>query len=73
LITAAIPDWYLESLNIPTMVPIAFGGLFLLVGIVAGIAAARDGDPLTAIILFAVFVGSGGYVFVSGMNTLLKG
>jgi hypothetical protein len=71
VITAIIPGWFVESFNVPTIMPIAVGGLFLLIGIGIGIALAVENEPLYAIIFFGAFSGAGGLVFISGLHTLL--
>lgn len=72
VITALVPDWYLEALNVPTVTSIGFGGLFLVVGIGLGVFLAMQNEPLMAIIFFGAFAGAGGLVFINALHTLLS-
>ena len=71
LITALMPDTMLESLKSPQVAPIAFGGLFLLIGIGAG-AIMIQTDLLPALVFGGCFAGAGGLVFISGLAKVLK-
>ncbi len=71
LITALMPDSMLESLKSPQVAPIAFGGLFLLIGIGAGAIMVQT-DPLPGIVFGGCFAGVGAISFVSGLAKLLK-
>jgi hypothetical protein len=71
LITAFMPDTMLESLKSPLVAPIAFGGLFMLIGIGAG-AIMIQTDLLPALLFGGCFAGAGGLVFISGLAKVLK-
>jgi hypothetical protein len=71
LFVALVPDWFKESFDAQTIAPIAFGGVFLLVGIGAG-AAAFSEAPLMAVLMGGLFAAVGGLVFVWGLIRALK-
>jgi hypothetical protein len=71
LITALMPGSMLESLKSPQVAPIAFGGIFLLIGIGAG-AIMIQTDLLSALVFGGCFAGAGGLVFISGLAKVLK-
>lgn len=71
LITALMPDTMLESLKSPQVAPIAFGGLFVLIGIGVG-AIMIQTDLLPALLFGGCFAGAGGLVFISGLAKVLK-
>ncbi len=71
LIAALMPDTLVESLKSPQVAPIAFGGLFVAIGIGVGAIMAQS-DLLPALFFGSCFAGAGGLVFVSGLTKLLK-
>ncbi len=71
LITALMPDSLLESLKSPQVAPVAFGGLFVLIGIGVG-AIMIQTDLLPALLFGGCFAGAGGLVFISGLAKVLK-
>ena len=71
LITALMPDTMLESLKSPQVAPIAFGGLFVLIGVGAGAIIVQT-DLLPGIVFGGCFAGAGAISFVSGLAKLLK-
>ncbi len=72
LITVFFPAWMFESINSPSNVAIAFGGLFMLIGF--GVAASMVGqDTFNALIIACLFGGSGAFMFIRGLVSLFKG
>ena len=71
LATALMPGSMLEALKSPQVAPIAFGGLFLLIGIGAGVIMVQN-DPLPGILFGGCFAGAGAISFVAGLAKLLK-
>ncbi len=71
LLVVLVPDWFKESFDAQTIAPIAFGGIFLLVGIGAG-AAAFSEAPLMAVLIGGLFAAIGGLVFVWGLVRVLR-
>ncbi len=71
LVAALIPDWILETFNFQPLVPILFGGVFMVVGVVVFLALAGD-SILPAFLFLAAFGGFGGYLFVTSALKALK-
>jgi hypothetical protein len=71
LVAVLIPDWILETFNFQPLVPILFGGVFMVVGVVVFLALAGD-SILPALLFLAAFGGSGGYLFVTSTLKALK-
>ena len=71
LLVALVPDSFLDAFDVAKIAPVAFGGLFLLIGIVAGVAMITT-EPCLAIVVFAAFGGIGGLAFVQGIREALK-
>ena len=71
LIVALMPDWFLQSFDRERIGPVAFGGLFFLIGV--GILILLVGqEPVIALVFFAAFGGSGLLVMASGLRAMLK-
>ena len=71
LVVAFVPDLYLESFDMDKIAPVAFGGLFLLIGVVLGVVLITS-NLLMAIIFFVAFGGAGALFFVQGLRAALK-
>ncbi len=70
-VVAFTPDWFVEAFDIPTLSGIAFGGLFLVIGIAVGVLLATNSEPFMAIIFFGAFTGAGGLVLINGLHKLM--
>ena len=68
---ALMPDWVLESYNWADLSPIGFGGLFLLIGVIAG-GILLNTDPIWGLVFGCAFGGAGALTFVLGLRSLLQ-
>lgn len=71
LLVAFVPDMYLGAFDMEKIAPVAFGGLFLLIGVVVA-AMTITSEPLMAIVILLAFGGIGGLAFVQGLRAALK-
>ncbi len=71
LVVAFVPDLYLESFDFDKIAPVAFGGLFLLIGVVLAVAMITT-EPLMALVFLLAFGGIGGLIFLQGVRAALK-
>ena len=71
LIVVLLPDRFLASFDARAILPVAIGGVFLLVGLGVG-AALYSSSPLTALIIGGVFGGLGGMVLIAGVVSALR-
>ena len=67
--SALIPDTLLETLKSPAVSAIAFGGLFMLVGLGVG-AVTMMHEPLLALLFGGSFTGAGALVFFTGVKKI---
>ncbi len=72
LAAALMPEWIPEMFNVPLIVPILFGGVFMVIGVILFMAIVGDSLPY-ALFAFAAFGGSGAVVFVTSALKALKG
>lgn len=71
LLVAFVPDLFLESFAFDKMAPVAFGGLFLLIGVVVAVITITS-EPLIALVFLVAFGGIGGLLFLQGVRAALK-
>lgn len=67
-----MPDWIPELFNVSALLPILFGGVFMVIGVILFMAIAGDSLPY-ALFALAAFGGSGAVVFVTSAGKALKG
>jgi hypothetical protein len=71
LLVAFVPDLFLESFDLDKIAPVAFGGLFLLIGVVVAMTSITS-EPLMALVFLVAFGGIGGLLFLQGVRAALK-
>lgn len=71
LLVAFVPDAFLESFDFAKIAPVAFGGLFLLIGVVVAVTTITT-EPLMALLFLVSFGGIGGALFVQSIRDALK-
>ncbi len=68
---ALMPDWMLDAFSSAELLPLAIGGLFLLIGIIVGGVLLKT-EPIVALAFGGIFGGVGALVFFSGLRSLLR-
>ncbi len=67
-----MPDWIPEIFNVSALLPIVFGGVFMVIGVILFMAIAGDSLPF-ALFALAAFGGSGAVVFVTSAVKAIRG
>lgn len=71
LLVALVPDSFLDAFDVAKIAPVAFGGLFLLIGVGVAVATITS-EPLIALVVLVSFGGIGGALFVQSVRDALK-
>lgn len=71
LIVALTPDWFLQSFDAQRIMPVAIGGLFLMIGIVIFVVLI-GAEPFVALLFLGAFGGGGLLALVTGLRGVLK-
>lgn len=73
LVTALVPDLYLESFKSPLVTYIGIGGVMLLIGIGAGVSVLLDAtDWLVKLVVGGIFALVGAGLFLNGLKLLMR-
>jgi hypothetical protein len=72
LAATLMPDWIPEIFNVSALLPILFGGVFMVIGVILFMAIAGDSLPY-ALFALGAFGGSGAVVFVTSAVRALRG